>query len=114
MVQPLLRMVAEAAWITVVYAAVSVIVDKQPPILGPLELLVFVLAGLGIGWWGKRHPDAGPVVLIASVIVGSAAGWLASPETRDLLPNLPAAFDGHLAGWLGGVAVLRGALIEGG
>ena len=112
--QPILRALAEASWITVVYAAVSVIVGRRAPILGPLELLIFVAAGITIGWWGRRHTDVGPVLLIGAVLVGGAVGWLASPEARDLMPNLPAAFDKHLAGWLAGVAVLRGALIDGG
>ena len=112
--QPILRVVAEASWITVVYAAVSVIVSHRTPLLGPLELLAFVVAGLVVGWWGRNHSDIGPVLLIGAVLVGGAVGWLTSPEARDLLPNLPAAFDKHLAGWLAGVAVLRGALIEGG
>jgi hypothetical protein len=106
--------VAEAAWITVVYAAVSVIVSHRPPLLGPLELLVFVGAGLAIGWWGRSHPDAGPLLLIAGVVIGGAVGWLVSPDARQLIPNLPAAFDQHLAGWLTGIAVLRGALIDDG
>jgi len=112
--QPILRVVAEASWITVVYAAASVIVSHRPPLLGPLELLAFAVAGLVVGWWGRKHTDAGPVLLIGAVLVGGAVGWLTSPEARDLLPNLPAAFDKHLAGWLAGVAVLRGALVEGG
>lgn len=110
----MLRAVAEAAWISVVYAAVSVIVDHDPPVLEPLELLAFVFGGAVIGWWGRRHSDVGPWLLIGGVLLGAALGWFASAEARSLLPNLPAAFDRHLAGWLAGICVLRGALIEGG
>jgi hypothetical protein len=112
--QPILRVVAEASWITVVYAAVSVIVSHRPPLLGPLELLAFVLGGVAIGWWGRNHSEVGAWLLIVGVVVGGAVGWLASSDARALLPNLPAAFDKHLAGWLAGVAVLRGALVDGG
>jgi hypothetical protein len=110
--QPVLRVIAEAAWITVVYAAASVIVSHRAPLLGPLELLAFVVAGAVLGWWSRRHAEIGPLLLIVGVVLGGAVGWLTSPESRDLLPNLPAAVDKHLAGWLTGVAVLRGALID--
>jgi hypothetical protein len=35
-----------------------------------------------------------------------------SSEARDVLPNLPGALNIHLAGWIAGVAVLRGAVIN--
>ena len=109
--QPALRVVAEASWVTVVYAAAAVIVGKQPPLLGPLELLCFVVAGVVVGTVARGR-DMGPVLLIVSVICGGALGWLASPDARAVLPNLPQAFSLHLTGWLAGVAVLRGAFID--
>ena len=110
--QPALRVVAEAGWILVIYAALSVLVSHQAPTLGPAEMIVFVLAGVLVAWLGRPRPEIGALLLIGAVIVGGAIGWLASPDARALLSNLPAAFNVHLAGWFAGVAVLRGAVIN--
>jgi hypothetical protein len=112
LLQPALRVIAETGWITVLYAAGAVMVSHQAPVLGPLELLAFVLAGVLVGWLGRSRADVGPVLLIVGVGAGGAVGWLASSEARFLLSDLPRAFDVHLAGWLAGIAVLRGALID--
>ncbi len=109
---PALRVLAEAGWITVVYSAASVIVTHQPPILGPVELSLFVVAGAVAGWLGRARSALGPLLLIGAVLLGGAGGWLANAEARTLLDDLPRAFNVHLAGWLAGVAVLRGALIS--
>ena len=110
--QPSLRIIAEAGWITVLYSAASVMIDKQVPILGPAEFFIFVLAGAAIGSFGRTRLDLGPVLLILSVVVGGLLGWLASPEVRELLPNIPAAASVHIAGWIAGIAVLRGAIVD--
>ena len=110
--QPTLRVIAEAGWITVVYSAASVMIDKHVPVLGPIEFFAFVLAGALIGRIGRPRLDLGPVLLIMSVVVGGIVGWLASPEARELLPNIAAAASVHVAGWLAGVAVLRGAIVD--
>lgn len=112
LVMPALRILAEAGWITVVYSAASVIVSHQAPVLGPIELSLFVAVGALAGWLGRPRSEIGPVLLIIAVLVGGAAGWLASSEARSMLDDLPRAFNVHLAGWLAGVAVLRGALIS--
>jgi Domain of unknown function (DUF4129) len=112
LLQPALRVLAEAGWITVVYAAAAVMVSHIEPILGPIEFSIFVLFGALVAWIGRRSEGFGPFLLIIAVIAGGALGWLMSSEARDLLPNLPAAFDVNLAGWLAGVAVLRGAIIN--
>jgi len=109
---PALRVLAEAGWITVVYSAASVIVSHQPPVLGPVELSLFVAAGALAGWLGRPRSALGPLLLICAVLLGGVGGWLASAEARSLLDALPSAFNVHLAGWLAGVAVLRGALIS--
>ena len=38
LVPAFLRIVAEAGWLLVLYSMVSVIADKRPPILGPVEM----------------------------------------------------------------------------
>lgn len=111
-VMPALRILAEAGWITVIYSAASVIVSRQAPILGPIEFSLFVLAGALMGLVGRPKSQIGPALLIIAVLAGGAAGWLASAEARSLLDDLPKAFDVHLAGWLAGVAILRGAIIS--
>lgn len=112
LVMPVLRILAEAGWITVIYSAASAVVSHQAPILGPIELSLFVAAGALAGWLGRPRSGMGPVLLIIAVLVGGVCGWLASPEARSVLGDLPRAFNVHLAGWLAGVAVLRGALIS--
>jgi hypothetical protein len=39
-------------------------------------------------------------------------GWLWSADARDLLPNLPAAASTNISGWIAGIAVLRGAIVD--
>jgi hypothetical protein len=110
--QPALRVIAEAGWITVVYSALAVMSDKQPPTLGPIEIVLFVAAGALIGRFGRAHTDLGPAVLIVGVVLGGVIGWLASPEARDALPDFAVAASSHLGGWLMGIAVLRGAIVR--
>ncbi len=110
--QPTLRIIAEAGWITVVYSAASVMIDKHAPVLGPLEIFAFVLVGALIGRFGRPRLDLGPLLLIAGVVIGGIVGWLASPEVRDVLPTVSEAARLHIAGWIAGVAVLRGAIVD--
>lgn len=109
---PALRVLAEAGWITVIYCAASVIVSRQAPILGPIEFSLFVTAGMVIGLIGRPRSGIGPVLLIVAVLLGGAAGWLASADARSLLNEVPRALNVHLAGWLAGVAILRGAVLS--
>src|SRR6188508_2633811 len=110
--QPPLRVIAEAAWITVVYSASAVMIDKHVPIFGPVEFVLFVVAGVVIGRVGRPREELGPVLLIIGVIVGGMVGWLWSADARHLLPNLPAAASTNISGWICGLAVLRGAIID--
>lgn len=110
-VQPVLRVVAEAAWITVVYAAVMVVFRRSAPLLGPVEFTGFVAFGVVIGWLARPHHVLGSALLIIGVGVGGALGWLASADARGL-PDLLRAADHHQFGWLAGLAVLRGVLIN--
>ena len=106
-----LRTVAEAGWLTLVYAAASVIADRQAPVIGPIEMYLFVGAGVVIGAWGRRRPAAGALLMIGAVIVGGGLGSLAG---QDLLAitDWQRALGSHFAGWLAGIAVLRGAVIS--
>ena len=107
-----LRVSAEAGWLTVVYAALAVLMGKRDPILGPAELGLLVVGGFFIGRFGRRHPELGAVLLLAGAVAGGVLGWLGSPEARDLMGlDLGKALGAHLAGWIGGVAVLRGTII---
>lgn len=107
-----LRIVAEGGWLTVVYAALVTSFEKRAPVLGPFELAAFVAYGLLLVWLARQLPEIGPLVLIAGVALGGALGWLLSPVPRDMLALDPAlALGAHPAGWLAGLAVLRGTMI---
>jgi hypothetical protein len=112
LLQPALRIIAEAGWITVVYSALAVMAGHAAPILGPVEFALLVLAGVLVGWIGRPREGLGPVLLIVAVVAGGALGWLASPEAREVLLNPAKALGIHLAGWMAGVAVLRGAIVN--
>ena len=111
-VQPALRIVAEAAWITVLYAAVMVVFSRREPLLGPLEFTGLVALGVLIGWIARPHQVLGSALVIIGVVLGAALGWLASADARAELPNLLRAADHHQFGWIAGVAVVRGVLIN--
>ncbi len=106
-----LRVVAEAGWLTVLYGAVSVIADKQAPIIGPIEMGLFVAAGVAIGATGRRNTLIGAPLLIGAVIAGGAVGSLAGQDLFAI-GDWQSALGVHFSGWLAGLAVLRGAIIS--
>lgn len=109
------RLAAEAGWLTVLYAAAAVTFDHRPPELGPIELAALVGLGALVGRYARPRPEAGALILIAIAVGAGVLGWLASEEARSLLStDLAQALGIHLAGWLGALAVLRGATIRGG
>lgn len=107
-----LRTLAEAGWIYVVYAAASVLADKQSPVIGPIEMFGFVGVGVPIGVFGRRKPAIGAFMVIGGVILGGALGSLAGQDLDALGENWPGALGSHFAGWLAGFAVLRGAVLS--
>jgi MFS family permease len=106
----LLRTVAEAGWLTVLYAAASVIADKQAPVIGPIEMYLFVGAGVVIGAVGRRNTAIGALLLIGAVVVAGALGSLAGQDLFAIT-DWQRALGAHFAGWLTGLALLRGAVI---
>ncbi len=108
---PTTQVLAEAGWLAVVYAALQAI-PGWPPSVGPLELALLVWAGLA---WGRRSRWLGSVAsamgLPALALAGGALGWALDPEVRGLVldGHLEQAIGIHLAGWIGAVAVWRGA-----
>jgi hypothetical protein len=106
-----LRLLAEAGWITVVYAAAAVLLDRQAPVLGPIEFAA--LAGLGalVGAFSRSWPNVGAALLLVVALGAGALGWLASDQVRALAVTDPgSALSLHHAGWLGALAALRGAV----
>lgn len=108
---PAAQLLAEGGWLAVVYAAAQALAGSTPHI-GPLELAL--LAWIGMSWARRRslrfaEADAFGLPLLA--VLGAAAGWFLAPEVRGALIDgrLVAALGHHPAGWLAGIAVLRGA-----
>lgn len=110
LVLPVLALLAEGAWLAVVYAAVETVVDRQPPLLGTFELAASAAIAAALVRARRLDPDADPLTFFAAVVAIGAAGWLWSASARDALlaGDLFAAIGQHPGGWLTGVAFLRG------
>ena len=107
---PILAVVAEGAWLTVVYVAVETTVDGRVPILGTFELAAAVgLAALAVRR-GLLHPDDHPLTFFAALIGFGAVGWLWDDRVRSILlaGDLAGAIGLHPGGWLLIVAAMRG------
>jgi hypothetical protein len=108
---PAAQVLAEGGWLAVVYAAAQAL-SRGTPQVGPLELALLAWAGMA---WARRSlwrsTEADAVGLPLLVLLGAAAGWFLAPEVRAALLDgrLIAALGLHPAGWLAGVAVLRGS-----
>lgn len=108
-----LLLLAEAAWIWVLAGLVQefTLHDRG------LELVILV-AAVAAGLVAARLlvPRLGarwPVAALLLIVVAGAAGWLSSPQVRDLLatgglPAIGPALGELPAGWLAGLALLRG------
>ncbi len=107
---PILAILAEGAWLTVVYVAVETTIDGRVPILGTFELAAAAgLAALGVRR-GLIHPDENPLAFFATLIGFGAVGWLWDDQARSLLlaGDLATAIGHHPGGWLLLVAAMRG------
>ncbi|MDQ2941833.1 MAG: hypothetical protein M3R05_06565, partial [Chloroflexota bacterium] len=106
----LLALVAEGAWLAVVYAAVQVVVGGQVPLLGTFELTIAAAIAAVLARRRLLDPDERPLTFFAATVAAGVAGWLVSPEARALLAagNLAEAIGLHPGGWLAAAAFLRG------
>ncbi len=107
---PVLAVVAEGAWLAVVYVAIQTTVDAQVPLLGTLELAA--AAGLGAiavrrGW---LHPDDNPLTFFGLLVGIGVVGWLWADVPRELVleGRFADAIGYHPGGWLMIVAAMRG------
>ena len=107
-----LRVVAEAGWLTVLYACGSVLADKRAPAIGPLEMAAFVGVGVMIGATGRKAPTPGAILVICGVILGGAIGSLVGHDLETIVRDWPGILGVHFTGWLAGLAVLRGAVVS--
>ena len=107
---PILAIVAEGAWLTVVYAAVETTIDGRSPILGTFELAAAAgLAAIAVRR-GILRPDDNPLTFFVAVIGFGAVGWLWDDQVRSLVVagDLAGAIGLHPGGWLLLVAAMRG------
>ena len=107
---PVLAIVAEGAWLTVVYIAVETAIDGRPPLLGTLELAA--AAGLFAVAVRRRwlRPDEAPLRFYAALLAVGLVGWLWSAEARApaLRGEVASAVGLHPGGWLLLIAAMRG------
>jgi hypothetical protein len=105
-----LAIVAEAAWISVAAGLVAEFTLQEPQ-LGIGALAAFVVAGVVAarvlpGPAGERWPS----VALLLVAVGGMIGWLSDPDAAAALVTYGVfpALGVNVAGWVAGLAVLRG------
>lgn len=107
---PVLAILAEGAFLAVIYVAVEVVVEGRPPLLGTFELAT----AAGIAALAARRkwadPDASAMRFLGVLAILGVAGWLWSAEARALLlgGELVDAITVHPGGWLTVVAGMRG------
>jgi hypothetical protein len=107
---PVLAILAEGAWLAVVYVAVETAIDGQAPLFGTLELAIVAGAAAVAARRGWIHPDERPLAFFGVLVATGAIGWLWDAGARALLfeGNLAAALDHHIGGWIVVVAAMRG------
>ncbi|MCV0404197.1 MAG: hypothetical protein K5924_10935 [Chloroflexi bacterium] len=107
---PVLAIVAEGAWLAVVYVAIETTIDARRPLLGTFELAV--VAGIAAVVVRRRmlRPDDQPLTFFVVLALAGAIGWTWDDRVRELLAsgNLAAAVGFHPGGWLFVVAFMRG------
>jgi hypothetical protein len=105
-----LAIVAEAAWITVAGGLVAEY-TLQEPHLGIWTLTLFVVAGVvAARVLGPAAGDRWPSIALLLVAIGGLVGWLSAPAARAALVTFGVipALGINPAGWVAGIAVLRG------
>ncbi|MGH2429923.1 MAG: DUF4129 domain-containing protein [Candidatus Limnocylindria bacterium] len=107
---PILALVAEGAWLTVVYVAVETAIDIREPLLGTFEFTVVAgIAALAVrrGW---LHPDEDVIAFLVAVVAAGMVGWLWDAQARELVlaGNVVDAVLHHPGGWLTIAAFMRG------
>jgi hypothetical protein len=107
---PVLAIVAEGAWLAVVYVAVETSIDGRAPLLGTLELAVAAGAAAVAARRGWLLPDDRPLTFFGVVVAIGAVGWLWDADVRSLAlsGNIAGAIGLHPGGWLLLVAAMRG------
>lgn len=107
---PALAILAEGAWLAVVYVAIETTVDGRAPLLGAFELAV----AAGLMAVAVRHrlvrPDDNPLTFFGVLAALGLVGWLWDAVPRDLAfqGRLADAIGYHPGGWLAVVAGMRG------
>ncbi|MGI8999053.1 MAG: hypothetical protein ACR2GO_05035 [Candidatus Limnocylindria bacterium] len=107
---PVLAIVAEGAWLSVVYVAVETAIDGRVPLLGTLELAAAAGLAALVVRRGLLKPDDNPLTFFGALVAVGAVGWLWDDRVRTLVlaADLPAAIGLHPGGWLLLVAAMRG------
>ncbi len=104
----------EGSLVGVAYAAIALLGASSS---APLSLVEFCPAAVAGLVWARLRPRSTPRVpwIAALAVLAGALGWLVDPAARTTLAALDnplSALLVHPAGWLLGVAVLRGAAHE--
>ena len=107
---PVLAIVAEGAWLAVVYVSVQTALAGRTPLLGTLELAAATGAAAIAVRRGWLRPDDRPLTFFVVLVGLGVIGWLWDTEARSLvLSGDPGAAIGiHPGGWLLLVAAMRG------
>jgi Domain of unknown function (DUF4129) len=107
---PVLAIVAEGAFLAVIYVAIETTIDNRPPLLGTFELAAAAgVAALAVSRrWIDPDLDAGRFLALLAVL--GLVGWMWDDRVRTLvLAGDPlAALPLHPGGWLMIVAGMRG------
>ena len=107
---PVFAIVAEGAFIAVVYIAVEVAIDHRPPLLGTFEFAMaagIAAATVRRGW---IDPDTDALRFLLLLGALGFVGWMWDADVRELVLNGDplAAVPLHPGGWLLLVAGMRG------
>lgn len=107
---PVLAIVAEGAWLAVIYIAVETTIDGRVPLLGTLELAAAAGAAAIAVHRRLLRPDDHPLTFFGVLVAFGAVGWLWDDRARSLVlaGDAIGAVGVHPGGWLLLVAAMRG------